>query len=128
MSSTNEEKHKFTVDLKFNVQSHFIHQSMVLKIINELQQIPSLINLKLDPEITLYCCNVLENLIKKSDKVNKKNIVIDAFTKIFNLNPTEINTIGTQIDFLFNNKKIKKIKMRKYIYNGVSNWIKRKFL
>ena len=63
MSSTNEEKHKFTVDLKFNVQSHFIHQSMVLKIINELQQIPSFINLKLDPEITLYCCNVLENLI-----------------------------------------------------------------
>ena len=42
--------------------------------------------LKLCSEFLLYVCKIVENVIVKSDKVNKKEFVTDLFKQLFSLN------------------------------------------
>jgi hypothetical protein len=50
-------------------------------------KIPDFLKLKMDPEIVNYCCNVVENLIKKEDKkeINKLNLVTSILIKAWDL-------------------------------------------
>ena len=116
------------IELKNNLNSHFVYNDLIVKIIDKTRLIPKMEMLKRDPELTLFVCNLIENIIKKSDKIDKQKLVCEALQIIFNLNAVEVETIKTQIEFLFSNNKIKKVKLRKVIYRNVKDWIKRKFL
>ena len=45
--------------------------------------------LKQCSEFLLYVCKIVENLVVKSDNVNKKEMVIDLFKALFSLNEPE---------------------------------------
>ena len=82
-------------------------------IIQKLQKIPELQKLKMNPELTLLVCNIIENSINnnsKNHKIDKKQLSIEILTTTFGLTILEIQQIKDQIDFLYNNGKIVKIK------------------
>ena len=74
------------------------------------QQIPEFQKYKNDLELIKYVCNLTENLIQeKKSGTLKKEIVISSLTKLFNLNENEKKMISDAVEFLCNNKKVKKL-------------------
>ena len=73
--------------------------------------------LKLCSEFLLYVCKIVENVIVKSDKVNKKEFVTDLFKQLFSLNDPECKLLSNSIDFLWSNNLISKIKTSKKLWN-----------
>ena len=93
-------------------------------IIQKLQKIPELQKLRLNPELTLLVCNIIENSISnnsKNHKIDKKQLACEILSAPFGLNPQEIQQLKDQIDFLYNNNKIVKYnKAMKFIKNLLS--------
>ena len=73
--------------------------------------------LKQCSEFLLYVCKIVENLVIKSDNINKKEFVIDLFKALFGLNDIESRALGSSIDFLWSNGMISKIKTTKKVWN-----------
>ena len=74
-------------------------------------------------------CNIIENSINnnsKYHKIDKKQLAVDILQPPFNLNPSEIQQLKDQIDFLYNNNQIVKLSGFKKTLNGVSGWFKKK--
>jgi hypothetical protein len=111
MQNFNSIPHIPRIKLKNTLKSHY-HYESVLKIISEkLVKIPELkTNFRLDPQLTLIVCNLLEYMIKdnKKLKINKKNLATRILTDIFELTIEEVEQVGSQIEFLHDNKQIKR--------------------
>ena len=73
--------------------------------------------LKQCSEFLLLTCKIVEEVIKKGDKVNKKEFVIDLFKSLFSLTEPESKILGSSIDFLWSNGLITKIKTSKKLWN-----------
>ena len=74
-------------------------------------------------EFLLYVCKIVEEVVLKSDKINKKEFVIDLFKQLFLLNEPECKVIGSYVDFLWSNGLICKIKTSKKLFNFVKKSI-----
>ena len=68
-------------------------------------------------EFLLFVCKVVEEVIVKADKVNKKEFVIDLFKLLFGLNDPECKLLGSSIDFLHSNNMISKVKNSKKFWS-----------
>ena len=116
------------LDLKHGLSKHFVFHSLVQVLITKIkEEIPKFEELKLNIELTLLCCNIVENTVKKKTKIDKEKLVIDALTQVFNLTEEEQKTIKNQIEFLFNNNKIVKIDETKKFFKSVGDWFIKKF-
>jgi hypothetical protein len=67
-------------------------------------------------------------LIKKSLKADKKQLCITIYKEIYEMSDDDIKLLESNIEFLFNNKKFKKVSYYKLFMTGLSEWIKRKIL
>ena len=115
-------------DFKHTIRNHITFEKAIIDITSVIKEIPNFESLKLEDELTLYVCRVVEHLIKKVHRIDKKVLVIKCLTDVFGLNPTEQLMVSRQIEFLFNNKKITKTSFRKTISRGVVGWISKKLL
>lgn len=70
-------------------------------------------------EFLLFVCKIVEEVIIKSHKVNKKEFVVDLYKSLFNLNEIESKSIALSVDFLWSNGLISKIKTSKKLFNFV---------
>ena len=62
-------------------------------------------------------------------KLDKKELVVLILAKVFpDLSDAEKESVKTQIEFLFNNGKIKKVKTSKKVWYYFKEWVKRRFL
>ena len=106
--------------LKNNIDKHNIYYSLLKLITDKIRLIPNYELLRNETELILLVCNIIENLIKQGNKnkVDKKKLVIDVFTSVFGLTITEIEALKITIDFLFNNRLIKRISFRKWVRNN----------
>jgi hypothetical protein len=50
--------------------------------------------------------NQVELLVSKNDKIDKKQIILNVMTKIFNLNQQKSDLISHFVDFIWENKLI----------------------
>ena len=75
--------------------------------------------LKQCSEFLLFVCKIVEEVIVKGDKVNKKEFVIDLFKALFSLSEPESKILGSSIDFLWSNGLISKIKTSKKVWNVI---------
>ncbi len=118
------------VEFKHSLELHVRENKLVDDITETIQKIPNLDKLKLDPQLTIYICNVIENIITKHDAktIKKSDLCVKILTNIFNLQDNEVGAIEKQIIFLSNNKAIKKIKLSKKIISSIGNWVTRKIL
>jgi hypothetical protein len=109
--------------LKNSLQAHSIYELLSQKIIDEIKKIPNVSQLKLNTELTALVSTLVENTTEKDQKIDKKKLVIQILQTVFNLLPPEIVIIGQQIEFLLDNKLVKKVtrKLSNKVYNGVKN-------
>ena len=97
-------------------------------IVNQLKEKNLNLNdLRFDLELTTYICNVVENEISDAEKEDKIKIIVDIIGQLYVLSNDDKNIITTQIEYLVNNKKIKKIKTSKWIWKSTQNWFIKKF-
>ena len=93
-----------------------------------IKALPNYLEHKLNPELILLACNLVENGSKNISKLNKKGLVIKILQGIFTLNPVEIKQLDNVIEFLHSNGKIKLVGVVKKIRIVGKDWLKRKLL
>jgi hypothetical protein len=96
------------------------------EIIRRLSSFPDVNKYRYDIEFLLLGANLIENLVKKSDKIDKKELLLAVFTAIFNLEEAELQIIGKHIDFLVNHKRVKSVSHFKIFLRNIANLFRRK--
>lgn len=114
-------------DLKNSLSKHFVFHDLVNVLVTKIKEIPKFEELKLNIELTLLCCNIVENSVKKKTKVDKEKLVVESLTQIFTLTEDEQKTIKNHIEFLHTNKRIIKVDEVKKFFKDVGDWFCRKF-
>lgn len=78
-------------------------------------------------EFILLVCSLVEHLIVKKDKINKKELVVEVFKTLYpELTDDEKNKLENHIEFLWENKRIKKVHWFRQILAVVYSWFERK--
>ena len=97
-------------------------------IIAKVQAMPDINELKLDLDIILYVCNLIENNIKQNEtkSIDKKKIVIDIIQKCTPLNAPEVLILNKMIEFLHSNHLINKISKIEKTGSKLLNWALKK--
>ena len=90
-----------------------LSQDLLVVLRSKIAEYPPSHNLKICNEFLLYVCKLVENLIKKSDGINKKEFVKDIFKQLFNLQPADLVLIDSAIEFLWSNSLISAIPVSK---------------
>jgi len=118
------------IEFKNTVALHIKQNKLVDDVIKKIKEIPNLDELRMDPELTKYICNVIQNTITKQEEkqICKSNLCATILISLFNLDDKEINAVSKQIKYLENNHEIKTVKTSKKITKSVWGWIKRKIL
>lgn len=119
------------VEFKNTVAAHIKQNKIIDDVVEIIVKIPDFLKLKMDPEIVNYCCNVVENLIKKEDKkeINKLNLVTSILIKAWDLKEeADLDYIIKQIKFVVNNNQVKKISKSKKYRKYIKDWIVKKIL
>ena len=118
------------VALKNSVQSHVLEQTIFTSILDDLRKVPNLEKLRNDVELVNHVCNLVENMMSNNSKakikIDKKKLVVNILTKLFNLNPQETTFVETSIDHLFNNDMIVKQHILRKVFNITSAWVIKK--
>ncbi len=95
------------VKLQNSLETHIVSNNLLSSILLMVANIPSLSSLKLDIELTLHICKLLESMMLKIKvKIDKKRLVLDVLSTVFTLTTDEQAILGKQIDFLFDNNQI----------------------
>ena len=90
------------------------------KIVERLEKIENLQDYKLNNEFLVLASNLVEFYVKKKYNIDKMNLVISIYDRIFaNLSEDDKTTIRQNIQFIYNNGHIKKISYYKLMFCGV---------
>ena len=127
MSESSSERLKSKVDLellkpKNNLKKLQLANDLLLVLRAKVAEYPATHQLKSCQEFILFCCKLIENLVQKKDKIDKKELLKDVFKQLFNLQPPEILVLDATVEFLWSNSLICKIPLSKKSIN----WIKKK--
>ena len=100
------------VQFQNTVKVHIKISKIIEDVCKKLCELPEFnTKLRLDPEIVVYCANIVENLIKKEDKqeINKLDLVSSILTKAWEIKEdNELDLIIKQIKYVCNNNQVKK--------------------
>ena len=100
------------VSFQNSLEDHNTTYTTVDAIVQKIQSIPNHQALKLDLELCLYVCKVIENMIgskSSTSTVDKSTIAVTVFKAIFpDLTDTETAYIQKQIQYFWSNKLITK--------------------
>ena len=102
------------LEFKFKLRELITNDDISKVILKKIKEIPNYETLKLDVELTLFLCNLCENIIadKGLKKFDKKAFVINLIKDLFSeLSEEEIALYDGQIEFLWNNKRIKRVSL-----------------
>jgi hypothetical protein len=97
------------------------------KICDRLNKIENLQDYKLNNEFLVLATNLIEYYVKKKHNIDKSNLLITIYEKIFfNFTDEEKSTVRQNIQFIWNNGHIKKIAYYKLMFCGIKEWLKKK--
>ena len=119
------------VQFKNTVAIHIKSQSIITDCVETLSKLPDFnTKLKFDPEIIVYVCSIVENLIKKEDKkeISKLDLVSTILVKAWNLEENELDLVIKQIKFVCNNNQVKKVSKSKKYGKYIKDWLVKKLL
>jgi len=104
-------------------------EKRLISILEEkVKSLPSYEELRLNPELILLCCNLIENGCERKDQVDKKMLCISVLDNIFGYTNAEKKQVDDSIEFLWATKRIKRIPLVKKIIFYVLDILKRRFL
>ena len=119
------------IEFKNTVKAHVKSQSIITDCVETLSKLPDFnTKLKFDPEIIVYVCSIVENLIKKEDKkeISKLDLVSTILVKAWNLEENELDLVIKQIKFVCNNNQVKKVSKSKKYKKYIKDWLVKKLL
>ena len=127
MSESSSARLKSKVDLellkpKNNLKKLQLANDLLIVLRAKVAEYPATHQLKGCSEFILFCCRLIENLVKKGDRIDKKELIKDVFKQLFNLQPPEILVLDATVEFLWSNGLICKIPLSKKSIN----WFKKK--
>lgn len=97
------------------------------KIIERINQLNlNLAIYRLNNEFLLLVLNLIEYLVVKKDKINKKELAIEILDELFHFNNQERETVSNNIEFLWNNKSIKKVSYWRLFKAGICEYFFKK--
>lgn len=120
-----------------SLSQHILTNSLVQSLVTKIRMMPNYQDLKNCIELTLYCCNAIENLhsqyqpkksTDKAQKINKSDLVIDALSQVFQLTDDDRTLIRKNIQFLYDIGKIKKLTFFKSSVRSASLWFQKRIL
>jgi len=116
------------VKLKNSLAIHNFVFGLIKKLALKIKEIENFTNLKMNPELTKYICQCVEQELSKvakklKTKIDKTKIVTEVLTQVFGLSDTEVLQIESQVDFLFDNKLITIPNIFSSSLNAVSNML-----
>jgi hypothetical protein len=94
----------------------------------KVKSLPSYEELRLNPELILLCCNLIENGCERKDQVDKKLLCINVLDSVFGYNNAEKKQCDDTVEFLWATKRIKRIRLIKKVIYYVMDILKRRFL
>jgi hypothetical protein len=80
----------------------------------------------LDNEFLTLLTNLIEYLVVKKDKINKKQLALEIMKDFFAATDEDLELIGRNIDYLHNNRVIKKVSFWKLFKAGICEYFKKK--
>ncbi len=113
-----------------NLKHNLLQESLINKIKSIVKEKIGDINLakfRMDPQLTLLVCELIINLgdeLGLTKDINKNDLRLEI--SLYSLNPQEQQQIKQQIEFLSNNKQIKKVKLSKKIWASLCAWVLKK--
>ena len=120
------------IQFQNTVKAHIKQSTIINDVVKTLSELPDFTTkLRLDPEIVVYCCNIVEQLIKKEDKkeISKLDLVSTILIKAWDLKEeNELDLIIKQIKFVCNNNQVKKVSSRKKYGKYIKDWLVKKLL
>jgi len=99
-------------------------KNAIVKRLTELNMIH--LKYKLDNEFLTLLTNLIEYLVAKKDKINKKALALEIMKDFFAATDEDLEIIGKNIEYLHNNKVIKKVSFWKLFKAGFCEWFKKK--
>ena len=119
----------FGLTLKNTLLAHSKFHSLLNEISEIIKSIHAVEDLRKDPELILLICNLIENSMDANKwKIDKKELALSIHDNIFSDTDEEKEHTRLQIQFFYDNGKIKKKKWYKLLITYCLDWIKRKFL
>ena len=94
-------------------------KTAIMKRVAELNL--DLVKWKINPEFLSLLCNMIEHLVEKKDKINKLDFAVEIVNELLSgsLTSDEITIIKSTIEFIHQNKNIKKVSVWKLFKCGV---------
>ena len=112
-------KHTLATDVKYNqVKCQILDRIDALRLRDG--------KYKFDANLLNLVCELVEYLIVKSDKVDKKALVLDIMNDIFGLSDYDKTAVGNSIEFLHKSKLIKKVSYFKLFCTGLREFLGKK--
>ena len=115
------------VQFENTVKIHIKISKIIEDVCKTLIELPDFnTKLRMDPEIVVYCCNIVEQLIKKEDKqeIHKLDLVSTILTKAWDIKEdSELDLIIKQIKFVCNNNQVKKVSKSKKYKKYIKDWV-----
>ena len=117
------------VKLKRNVLKHNSKFQLVHDVVEVVNGIQSVDNLKRDPELLLFVCNLIENGEVPKD-IDRQELIIEVYKMLFPElnNDVDIAQLISMIEFLKSNKKVKKISTIVSSATKFFGWVAKKIL
>lgn len=114
MSDSSQSRLEKKVDLSLIKPQNSLKKAQLLNDLlvvlkQKIADYPASHNLKICNEFLLMVCKLIEEVVKKSDSINKKQLVLDLFKSMFNMQPPELVVLDSAVEFLWSNGLICKI-------------------
>ena len=113
------------VKLKRSLKVLGLEKQLVDIITERIHKLPEYQKLRLNNELILLVCNLIENGTYKEIKTNKKETALKVLNEIFSYNNQEHKQVEEAIEFLHSNGKIKRVRLVKKILAYVADWLYR---
>lgn len=88
--------------------------SLCSAIVAKVEEIDNHTKLKFDTELCVFICRCVENALDNK-KIDKKKLAFEVYDKLFEMSSDDRTIISNLIDFLCDNKLIKKV-------NTIKKW------
>ena len=114
------------VPLKNSLKQSIKFQTISDKILTTLKTIPDIDGKKLSIELIEYMCNLIEHLVKKHYKLDKANLLLFTLNRASTLSEAEMIAVKETIQYLHDNKLIKKVPLLSHILQYSKTFFKSK--
>ena len=103
------------VSVKHSLEKTIVGLDLIERIVKKLEKLVNLKELRFSVELTEYICNIIENEVTERFTQDEKiALIVSVIEKLYVCGADDKDIIKSQIVYLSDNKRIKKISKWKY--------------